>query len=208
MLLALPMLVRPSDGASCHGISDRREDDKRRRNLERFLHKRYEGGAEAGIGDEQDGVREAARAVRQQLVDRKTGEAGTMADDDLDLDAMLDSALDEGFADPGAAQQAGGEDEGEIDLDAMLDEAMVASVLDDGDGAAAAGKSRYLVTSLALCRISCLPPRDAAVNSIVHNSAIGDWLCCCDGHRVVPSPFLPPLSLTQTSDINIMSCPT
>eukprot|EP00752_Nemacystus_decipiens_P017548 g15727.t1 len=64
-----------------------------------------------------------------------------MADDDLDLDAMLDSALDEGFADPTSAQ-AGGEEDGEIDLDAMLDEAMVSSVLDEGDGTAAAGKSR------------------------------------------------------------------
>lgn len=68
-----------------------------------------------------------------------------MADDDLDLDAMLDSALDEGFADPGAAQQAGGGEEGgEIDLDAMLDEAMVASVLDEGAGDATQGKSRYI----------------------------------------------------------------
>lgn len=64
----------------------------------------------------------------------KTGE--TMADDDFDLDAMLDSALDEGFAEP-AADKAGSGDDGEIDLDAMLDEAMVASVLDDADGAAA-----------------------------------------------------------------------
>eukprot|EP00903_Cladosiphon_okamuranus_P019603 g18028.t2 len=64
-----------------------------------------------------------------------------MADDDLDLDAMLDSALDEGFADPTAAQTRG-EDDGDIDLDAMLDEAMVASVLDEVDGAAAAEKSR------------------------------------------------------------------
>lgn len=66
-----------------------------------------------------------------------------MADDDIDLDAMLDSALDEGFADPAAAQ-TGDEDCGDIDLDAMLDEAMVASVLDNGDGngEATAEKSR------------------------------------------------------------------
>lgn len=78
-----------------------------------------------------------------------------MADDDLDLDAMLDSALDEGFANPNAAQ-AGGEDDGEIDLDAMLDEAMVASVLDEGDGSAAAEKSRYVVARIAVYRIGCL----------------------------------------------------
>lgn len=48
-----------------------------------------------------------------------------MADDDIDLDAMLDSALDEGFADPPEA--GGAEGDGDIDLDAMLDEAMVAS---------------------------------------------------------------------------------
>lgn len=67
-----------------------------------------------------------------------------MADDDIDLDAMLDSALDEGFADPAAAQ-TGGEDGGDIDLDAMLDEAMVTSVLEDGDGDGdvTAEKSRY-----------------------------------------------------------------
>ncbi|CAM9586458.1 unnamed protein product [Scytosiphon promiscuus] len=64
-----------------------------------------------------------------------------MADDDFDLDAMLDSALDEGFAEP-AADKAGQGDGGEIDLDAMLDEAMVASVLDGADGGAAAEKSR------------------------------------------------------------------
>lgn len=51
------------------------------------------------------------------------GREGTMADDDIDLDAMLDSALDEGFADPPEA--GGAEGDGEIDLDAMLDEAMV-----------------------------------------------------------------------------------
>lgn len=79
-----------------------------------------------------------------------------MADDDLDLDAMLDSALDEGFADPAAAQ-AGGEEDGEIDLDAMLDEAMVASVLDEGDGAGAAEKSRYMVARIAAYRVGCLP---------------------------------------------------
>lgn len=65
-----------------------------------------------------------------------------MADDDFDLDAMLDSALDEGFAEP-AGDKPGGGDDGDIDLDAMLDEAMVASVLDDADGGAAAEKSRY-----------------------------------------------------------------
>lgn len=64
-----------------------------------------------------------------------------MANDDFDLDAMLDSALDEGFADPAAAR-AGDEDDGDIDLDAMLDEAMVASVLEEGDGDGNADKSR------------------------------------------------------------------
>ncbi|CAM9646000.1 unnamed protein product [Ectocarpus sp. 13 AM-2016] len=60
-----------------------------------------------------------------------------MADDDIDLDAMLDSALDEGFADPPEA--GGAEGDGEIDLDAMLDEAMVASA---PGGAAAKEASR------------------------------------------------------------------
>ncbi|CAM9603359.1 unnamed protein product [Ectocarpus sp. 6 AP-2014] len=59
-----------------------------------------------------------------------------MADDDIDLDAMLDSALDEGFADPPEA--GGAEGDGEIDLDAMLDEAMVASA----PGGAAAKEAR------------------------------------------------------------------
>ncbi|CAM9566931.1 unnamed protein product [Pylaiella littoralis] len=66
-----------------------------------------------------------------------------MADDDIDLDAMLESALDEGFAVPAAAE-TGDEDVGDIDLDAMLDEAMVASVLEggNGDGDVTAEKSR------------------------------------------------------------------
>lgn len=66
-----------------------------------------------------------------------------MADDDIDLDAMLDSALDEGFADPPEA--GGAEGDGEIDLDAMLDEAMVASVPASGT---AAKEARYLICDL------------------------------------------------------------
>lgn len=53
-----------------------------------------------------------------------------MADDDIDLDAMLDSALDEEFAatSPTGAD-AGGEGGGgsDLDLDAMLDEAIVSA---------------------------------------------------------------------------------
>ena len=47
--------------------------------------------------------------------------------DDLDLDAMLDSALDEEFATPKTAAETNGGDDVELDLDAMLDEAMVSS---------------------------------------------------------------------------------
>lgn len=55
----------------------------------------------------------------------------TMADEDFDLDAMLDSALDEEFEAPATAAEAGGESDGELDLDAMLDEAMVSTALDN-----------------------------------------------------------------------------
>lgn len=54
----------------------------------------------------------------------------TMADGDFDLDAMLDSALDEEFDAPATGAEAGGESDGELDLDAMLDEAMVSAALD------------------------------------------------------------------------------
>lgn len=54
-----------------------------------------------------------------------------MADEDFDLDAMLDSALDEEFEAPATAAEAGGESDGELDLDAMLDEAMVSTALDN-----------------------------------------------------------------------------
>ncbi|CAM9113995.1 unnamed protein product [Laminaria digitata] len=53
-----------------------------------------------------------------------------MADGDFDLDAMLDSALDEEFDAPATGAEAGGESDGELDLDAMLDEAMVSAALD------------------------------------------------------------------------------
>lgn len=53
-----------------------------------------------------------------------------MADGDFDLDAMLDSALDEEFDAPATAAEAGGESDGELDLDAMLDEAIISTALD------------------------------------------------------------------------------
>lgn len=52
-----------------------------------------------------------------------------MADDDFDLDGMLDAALEEGFAAPSRAVEAPGE-ESDLDLDAMLDEAMESTALD------------------------------------------------------------------------------
>lgn len=151
-----PAMVRVVEGESFCRVSSENAaqspdllNDLRRRSEPFFLQERYEGRGQSG-----DRGREGLREARRERDDRclcsekqETGgrrEAVTMADDDLDLDAMLDSALDEGFADPAAAQ-AGGEDDGDLDLDAMLDEAMVASVLDEGSSAAAAEKSRYLV---------------------------------------------------------------
>lgn len=63
-----------------------------------------------------------------------------MADDEIDLDAMLDSALDEEFAAPDAAAEAATTEDSDIDLDAMLDEAMVSAAV-DGEGVAAAKKA-------------------------------------------------------------------
>lgn len=65
----------------------------------------------------------------------------TMADGEFDLDAMLDSALDEEFDAPATAPKAGGESDGELDLDAMLDEAL------DGKAAAAPEQKQSVVAS-------------------------------------------------------------
>lgn len=64
-----------------------------------------------------------------------------MADGDLDLDAMLDSALDEEFDAPTTAPDAGAGSDGELDLDAMLDEAL------DGEAAAAPEQKQSAVAS-------------------------------------------------------------
>lgn len=53
--------------------------------------------------------------------------------DDLDLDAMLDSALDEEFAAPNVTAETDGGDDGELDLDAMLDEAIETSLETTGE---------------------------------------------------------------------------
>lgn len=70
----------------------------------------------------------------------------TMADEDFDLDAMLDSALDEEFEAPATAAEAGGESDGELDLDAMLDEAMVSTALDGESAPQPAPKQKQGVT--------------------------------------------------------------
>lgn len=154
-------------------------------------------GSKRGAGDEEDFAGDtphSSTAVDNQHVCGRVTEdkeASTMADDDFDLDAMLDSALDEGFADPAAAQ-AGGEDDGDIDLDAMLDEAMVASVLEEGDGAAAAEKPRYAVISAFVA--SGVYARDAARNSIPPPPPS------------LPFPF-PPISLSRRlAYSNLGSC--
>lgn len=53
--------------------------------------------------------------------------------DDLDLDAMLDSALDEEFAPPNMTAKTDGGKDGELDLDAMLDEAIESSLETTGE---------------------------------------------------------------------------
>lgn len=95
-----------------------------------------------------------------------------MADDDIDLDAMLESALDEGFAVPAAAE-TGDEDVGDIDLDAMLDEAMVASVLEggNGDGDVTAEKSRSVATNC---------PVTARISAVMPLTFFARWVGACD----------------------------
>lgn len=53
--------------------------------------------------------------------------------DDLDLDAMLDSALDEEFAAPSVTEKINGGEDCELDLDAMLDEAIETSLETTGE---------------------------------------------------------------------------
>lgn len=79
-----------------------------------------------------------------------------MADDDIDLDAMLDSALDEGLAATTTDEPA----EVELDLDSMLDDALGSVAVDtagvgnveQGGGAAAAVPAGGASTSNADAR--------------------------------------------------------
>lgn len=62
-----------------------------------------------------------------------------MADDDFDLDAILDSTLDEEFATPTTTAGVA-DDDCDLDLDAMLDEAIVSVAPDPADGEVAQQK--------------------------------------------------------------------
>lgn len=98
-----------------------------------------------------------------------------MADDDLDLDAMLDSALDEGFADTASTEPADDEPETEeVDLDSMLDDAL--------DATAAASSS----TASQRCVYSdCAEVLSIATPSLLLHGLV--HLPFCDNFRITVS---------------------